>query len=189
MMRAGIRGVEIVPDEDEDVFTVRAPFSAMNTKRAPGKADGLIRRIAATLTVDPPAPDVSPTSEDDDEKAAAELTERVLKVEGAPSQRDDVTLLRGAIDQAGTRASMFLYTYLDPQAQLVPLQIKATRTAQTTDDALFLTVPVPPMPDPMITPACKTSEGTPEARNTSPTSARERKCFDRGTFSGCRPPR
>jgi hypothetical protein len=149
LMRQGVRGVQIVPDEDEDSFSVRPPLSGGEQKRAPGKADGLIRRIAATLTVDPPAPDVTPTSDDDDERQAATLTERVLKVEGAPSQRDDASMLRRAIDAAGTTASQFLYTSYDPQAQLIPTAIQATRTAQTTDDALLVSEMAPGMPDPM----------------------------------------
>jgi len=136
LIRAGVRGVRVIEDDDQDRFVVRAPFGAESAPRAPNKADQLIRRIAATLTVDPPMAEVTPTADDDAERAAAELAERILRVEGAPSERDDVSLLRQMIDLAGTYASVFTLTYLDPQATLVPVEIQARPDALTVDEAL-----------------------------------------------------
>ena len=44
-------------------------------------------------------------------------------------------------------------------------------------------------PEPITTPACSTSAGTPLASRISPTSTRERRCADSGASSGCNPPR
>lgn len=142
LVRAGVRGVQVIADEEMDSYTVRAPLSSEAAPKAPNKADQLIRRIAATLTVDPPGPEVTPTSDSDEERAAAELAERILKVEGGPGERDDVSMLREAIDSAGTYASMFLYTYLHPQHTLVPVEIQAHPAAQTEADALVVLDPM-----------------------------------------------
>ena len=71
-----------------------ASFGSAEAPKAPNKSDQLIRRIAATLTVDPPGPEVTPNSDADQERSAAELAERILKVEGSPAERDDASLLR-----------------------------------------------------------------------------------------------
>ena len=143
LLRAGVRGVRIIEDEDRDSYTIRAPLSSEAAPKAPNKADQLIRRIAANLTVDMPAPEVTPNSDADTERAAAELAERVLKVEGAPGERDDAGMLSQAIDRAGTTASWFRLTYLHPQYCLKPVEIEAHPQAQTVDDALVVTVAGP----------------------------------------------
>ena len=148
LVRAGVRGVQIIADDELDTYTVRAPLSSEAAPKAPNKCDQLIRRIAATLTVDPPGPDVTPTSDSDEERAAAELAERILRVEGGPAERDDVAMLREAIDHAGTYASTFLYTYLDPQHTLVPVEIQAHPQATTQDDALVVVDPMTGMETP-----------------------------------------
>jgi len=152
LIRAGVRGVRVIADEETDSYTIRAPLSSEAAPKAPNKADQLIRRIAATLTVDMPAPEVTPNSDSDDERSAAELAERILKVEGSPAERDDASILSGAIDQAGTTGSWFRLTYLHPQACLKPVEIDAHPAAQTVDDALVVTT-MGPDGQPMQIPA------------------------------------
>jgi hypothetical protein len=82
LTRAGVRGVAVVQDDEQDVATVRFSFSSGEAAKAPCKADQLLTRVVATLTVDPPAPDVQPNSDEDDEREAAQFAERVLRVEG-----------------------------------------------------------------------------------------------------------
>lgn len=142
LIRAGVRGVRVIADDETDSYTIRAPLSSEAAPKAPNKADQLIRRVAATLTVDMPAPEVTPNSDSDEERAAAELAERVLKVEGAPGARDDAAMLSGAIDRAGTTGSWFRLTYLHPQACLKPVEIEAHLAAQTVEDALLVTDPM-----------------------------------------------
>jgi hypothetical protein len=143
LTRAGVRGVRVVESTERDSFDVRVPLSAEDAPKAPNKADQLIRRVASTLTVDPPTANVTPTSDDDQERDASQLAERVLQVEGSQSERDDVSLLRHAIDSAGTYGSLFVYTYLQPQHELQPVEIQAHPAAQTVDDALVVTEMVP----------------------------------------------
>lgn len=153
LLRAGVRGVRVIEDDERDSYVVRAPFGSESAPKAPNKSDHLIRRIAATLTVDPPAPEVAPNADTDEERAAAELAERLLKVEGAPAERDDAAMLREAIDLAGTYASIFRYTYLHPQHHLVPVEIQAHPAAQTVDDALVVTVGQDELGQPIQAPA------------------------------------
>lgn len=156
LLRAGVRGVRVIASEERDEYTIRAPLGAEDAPKAPNKADQLIRRIAATLTVDPPGAEVTPSSNNDTERAAAELAERVLRIEGAPAERDDVSMLRQLIDLAGTYGSVFVHTVLHPQHQLVPLEIQARREATTVDDAVMAPdpatgVPVPVDPATLVT--------------------------------------
>lgn len=149
LLRAGVRGVRVIASTEKDEYTIRAPFGAEDAPKAPNKSDQLIRRIAATLTVDPPGPDVAPTSDSDDERAAAELAERILKVEGSPADRDDVSLLRGLIDMAGTYGSVFVHTHVAPHGGgLTPLKIQAHPAATSPDDALVVTDPLTGQPTP-----------------------------------------
>jgi len=138
LTRVGVRGVRVVADETLDQFSIRAPLGSETSSRAPNKGDQLIRRIAATLTVDPPKAEVSPNSDTADERADAELAQRILGVEGGSSGRDDVGLLRYAIDAGGTYGSVFLLTEIDPQGDgLVPLEIQAHPQATSAADALI----------------------------------------------------
>lgn len=149
LVRAGVRGVRVVASEERDEYFVRAPLGSEDAPKAPNKADQLIRRIAATLTVDPPGAEVTPQSDRDSERAAAELAERLLRIEGAPAERDDVSLLRQLIDMAGTYGSVFVHTVLHPQHELVPLQIQARREATTVDDAVLAPDPMTGVPVPV----------------------------------------
>lgn len=144
LQRAGVRGVQVIEDEDEDRFSIRVPFGSSDAPKAPNKADQLLRRIVATLTVDPPSPDVSPNADSDDERQAAELAQRVLHVEGSPAKRDDVSMLRRVLDLSGTYATIYVHTGWDTRAAgLVPLEVQAHPKATTADNAL-----VDPTPDP-----------------------------------------
>lgn len=138
----GVRGAQIVASEDEDRFDVRVPFSGQNTGRAPNKATQLGKRIVATLTVDPPAPDVTPTSDEDRERDASQLAERLLTAEGSAAKRDDVQMLRKALGLTFTYGSVFVHTYWHPRrGGLEPLRIQARHDATTVDDALVMTDP------------------------------------------------
>lgn len=149
LVRAGVRGVRMIASTERDEYIVRAPIGSEDAPKAPNKSDQLIRRIAATLTVDPPGPEVTPTSDSDEERAAAELAERILRVEGGPSERDDVSILRGAIDLSGTYGSIYRYVQVAPHGGgLVPLKIMAHPKAQTPEDALVITDPATGMQTP-----------------------------------------
>jgi hypothetical protein len=149
LTRAGVRGVAVVQDDEQDVATVRFSFSSGEAAKAPCKADQLLSRVVATLTVDPPAPDVQPNSDEDDEREAAQFAERVLRVEGSPAKRDDVSFLRSALDMGATVASAFALTSWHPQALgLHPLVIQAHPAADTAKNALVVVDP-------------KTGEGVP----------------------------
>jgi hypothetical protein len=143
LVRSGVRGVQVVEDEDEDRVSIRVPFGATDAPKAPNKADQLLRRIVATLTVDPPSPDVSPNADSDQERDAAQLAQRVLQVEGSLAKRDDVSMLRRALDLSGTYSTVYVHTAWDTRAAgLVPLAVQAHPKATTADNAL-----VDPTPD------------------------------------------
>ncbi len=144
LIRAGVRGVQVIEDEDEDRYSIRVPFGSNDAPKAPNKADQLLRRIVATLTVDPPSADVSPNADSDAEREAAQLAQRVLQVEGSPAKRDDVSMLRRVLDLSATYATVYLHTGWDTRAAgLVPLEVQAHPKATTADNAL-----VDPTPDP-----------------------------------------
>lgn len=161
LTRVGVRGVRVVADETLDQFSIRAPLGSETSARAPNKGDQLIRRIAATLTVDPPKAEVSPNSDTSDERSDAELAQRILAVEGGFADRDDVGLLRFAIDAGGTYGSIFVLTEIDPQGDgLVALEIQAHPQATTAADALVDPATVQRGPDGQPVPG----SGTPAAK-------------------------
>ena len=143
LTRAGVRGVQVVQDDDTDQATLRFSFGSSEQPKAPTKSDQLLKRVVATLTVDPPGPDVQPNSDDDAEREAAQFAERVLRVEGAPAKRDDVGFLRETLDMGATYGSMFAYTTWHGQALgLEPLSIEAHPKAETADTALVVVDPM-----------------------------------------------
>lgn len=125
--RKGRHGVRIVEDTDTNTYDVRLPAGSSQMAPTPNNADRLIRRVVATLTVDPPKAEVMPMSGEDADRDAAEVSERIL----AMNAEDQLRALRVAGDVAGTYASAFIHTYVHPQGKRSPVTLEA-HPAQTT---------------------------------------------------------
>lgn len=119
--RKGKRGVRVVEDTDTNTFEVRLPPGHSQMSPAPNNVDKLIRRVVATLTVDPPKAEVAPQTGEDRDRDAAELMERLLEQGAEQDLRD----LRVVADLAGTYASAFVHYYVQPQGQRVPVSVEA----------------------------------------------------------------
>lgn len=136
-IRAGERGLTVERSRrQDDEWYIREGFESSQGS-GPNIAHQLIQRTAATLTTDPPLPSVSANSDDQSEREASELAERLLQVEGSASERNDAGFVAEVIDKAGTYGSMYAVLCVDPQGGgLQAVQIQAHPAATTTDDAL-----------------------------------------------------
>jgi hypothetical protein len=134
--RKGRRGIRIVEDTDTNTFDVRLPAGASQAAPTPNNIDKLIRRVVATLTVDPPRAEVSPETGEDRDRDAAEFAERLLALDADAHLR----AIRTVGDLAGTYASAFVHSYIHPQGERVPVALEAhpaatSIAAQITDPA------------------------------------------------------
>lgn len=141
--RQGLRFVRVKERLDEAQIYV-APSSGKEPP-TPNKADQLVRRIVATLMVDPPAPDCVPASGDELDRDAAEFSTRALEHElermGYLAKHED------ALDKSFTYASAFEYFCVDPYGDRQPVEVLANNAALSIE------------PDPRVNPLTGMVEG------------------------------
>jgi hypothetical protein len=95
------------------------------------------RKLAAIMFADPPASDVEPASDTDDEKFAAQIAKRVLQDVDSESMLSDVVKARRAFAKASNYGSGFVYYSVDPTGgPRVPIEIEAHPAATHVDNAL-----------------------------------------------------
>ena len=82
--RQGKRFVRLVMEAER--ARVYAPPQSASLPPSPNMCDSLIRKIVATIMVDPPRPECEPPSADDADRDAAELSERLLEDFGSDRQ-------------------------------------------------------------------------------------------------------
>lgn len=145
--------------EDKGLLEAWLPPFSRRTAPLPNKTDDLCNKIVAQITVDPPAPDVTPATASDEDRDGAEFATRWLKADGGESGTNDLQTLRDALDIACTHASGYVHYYTDPQGGgWRPKEIEAHPESQTVEDALMK----PGLPDPltgMPGPPVKTTDG------------------------------
>lgn len=149
-MRMGERGLSVERVAQDESYRIRRGWEAESIGKGPNLADQLLRRMSAILTTDPPLPEVTANSREARELEAAELAQRILRVEGSDAERNDAAFLASAIDQAGTYGSMYSYWCVDPQGGgLQPVEVEAHKDAVSADDPLTMVDPtfVPPVDD------------------------------------------
>jgi hypothetical protein len=136
MTVAGVAGVRAIKDTDTDTYIARVPFGASAVRVGISKAAELIDKKTATLTVDPPQPDVQPSPDDQGDLAKAEFGTRILKNECTESGLNVHRLLRMAEHLAGTYGSGFILYEMDPAGGgWQPLAIDAHPAATHVDPA------------------------------------------------------
>ncbi len=114
--RKGRRGVRIVEDTDRATFEAKLPAGSSQQSPSPNNLNKLIKRVAATLTVDAPMAEVAPVTGDQDDTDKAELSEKLLAADAGPGGSNDVRLGRQVVDLAGTYGSAFVHLYVHPTA-------------------------------------------------------------------------
>jgi len=141
LRRSGIKNVQLRQQNDNRSSWIA--WVPPHLKNAPdaitamNKAATLCRKFAARMFADPPAPDAVPAAGEDEDKDAAEFTNRALEDEQGPKKLSDVKQHRRAFDRACTFGSGFIRYYVHPTAGgRIPLQISAAPQATTTEDAL-----------------------------------------------------
>lgn len=136
LTRAGTPGVRVIEDTDTRTARVWVPPGATAQRVGLPKTDQLVRKTVDTLLVDPPLPEATPSSDDDEARAAAELATRLLRDDAGPQAGNLRAELRAAMDLAGTYGSGFLWTIVDPtKGGWVPMEVLAHPLAQRYDEA------------------------------------------------------
>lgn len=133
----GVRGLQIRPTNEDitELELYRAP-GMLGLSTVMKRARQLIERVVAHLLSDEPSPEAEPEDDSDMAREAAEVTTRILTIEGAESGFNLGGLLRRALRKASYHGSGFLYTCVDPTGGgWRPMQIEALPTAQTVQDA------------------------------------------------------
>jgi len=124
LWRQGHRYVRL--DRSEDKWEAKVPLGMASAPPLPNKNDRLCRRVANTLLSDDPIVEAEPSSDTAEDTDAAEFATRALRIEGAETGYNIISLTKRAADKAGTYASAFAYWYVDPTGGgRVPKQVKA----------------------------------------------------------------
>lgn len=121
--RQGKRFVRLVQEAERS--RVYAPPQSAQLPPSPNRCDSLMRKIVATIMVDPPAPECEPGSGEDADRDAAELSQRLLEAFGGDRQMTIVGALEDALDKAGTYCTGFIYAEVTPNGRMEPKQVEA----------------------------------------------------------------
>ena len=107
----GFTGVKLVKTQDEMSFFV--PLGATPSVTSMNKALRLKRRLRATLFADPPAPEVEPATDEDEDREAAEFSRRALNVLSGPNETRYLMRVAQAWDLASDYGSGFIHFQID----------------------------------------------------------------------------
>lgn len=138
--------------ESDDLQDVRAwlpPNATPDTVASVNKAATLCRRFTSLMFADPPVPEASPYSGEDEDIAAAEFTTRMLVDLQSASNLNDIKAHRRAFDRGHTFGSGFIRYFVEPKGgERVPIEVSAgfnpgapgmgipARRAEHIDDAI-----------------------------------------------------
>ncbi len=154
--RQGKRFVRLVQEAER--ARVYAPPQSAALPPSPNLCDSLIRKIVATIMVDPAKPECEPPSADDADRDAAELSERLLEGFGSDRQMTVPQAIEDALDKAATYCSGFVYAEVTPNGRMEPIQVVAHPAA--TDPANPLVNPMLGFPDGQTTLKYEQMDGT-----------------------------
>jgi hypothetical protein len=136
LRRKGYTGVVIRTGDDGLAAPYLSPSASPDVNPTLNKAATLCRRIAAVLFADPPAADPQAPSGSDGDRAAVEMTARILEDQQGPHALDTPRKLRRAFDRASSGASAFIHYFIDPKGGgRVPIEVEAFPHAQQLDHA------------------------------------------------------
>lgn len=153
--RQGKRFVRLVQEAER--ARVYAPPQSASLPPSPNRCDSLMRKIVATIMVDPPSPECEPASSEDADRDAAELSQKLLEAFGSDRQMTLVSALEDALDKAGTYCTGFLYAEVTPNGRMEPVQVEAHPAA--TDASQPLVNPATGYPDGQVTLKYETVDG------------------------------
>jgi len=153
--RQGKRFVRLIQEAERS--RVYAPPQSASLPPSPNRCDSLMRKIVATIMVDPPSPECEPASAEDEDRDAAELSQKLLEAFGSDRQMTIVSALEDALDKAGTYCTGFIYTEVNPNGRMEPVQVEAHPAA--TDAKNPLANPQTGLPDGQVTLKYETEDG------------------------------
>ena len=142
LRRQGYNNVRVTKAQDQSRYVVYPPPDRRGQPQvhAFNKARTLCRVFVGNMLADPPAPVVEPTSDTDEDRDAAELSQRALEDIQSPSHLNTQAQLRDAVDRACTFGSGMIRYYVDPA--------KGGRRARTIQASPLATEAAHPLLDP-----------------------------------------
>lgn len=142
-VRAGEQFATLEKDEDRNTWKYCEPPGEGKPNPVPNKADDLCRKIVSQIIVDLPQPDPKPATDSEQDRGAADLAKRFLKVDGDESGTNDAELFRDILDSSQTDASEFAHVWVDMKGGgWRPQQIKAHPQAKDPANPLVAQDPV-----------------------------------------------
>jgi hypothetical protein len=132
----GYTGLRLIKIQDEQKAHI--PLGSSPNMAAMNQAARLRRRMRSQMFTDPPLPEATPSTDEDQDRDSAEFATRVLQEETSEGRLSFEILAADAFDLGSDYGSGFLHFSVDPNAGgYRPLQIWASPRAQSKDEALF----------------------------------------------------
>jgi hypothetical protein len=116
MRRKGIKNVSVRRESGRKWIAWVPPYVHKNpyVLSAMNKSATLCRKFVSILYADPPAPKTQPDSGEDEDRDAAEFSERLLIDLMKPEKLNDLALHKRAFDRSSTFGSAYVYYTVDP---------------------------------------------------------------------------
>jgi hypothetical protein len=128
--RAGIPGVFLIKHTDTQEWMAYFPPGTQRQVPALNKAARVARTVRAMMFVDPPVLEAQPAKDSDQARDAAEFSTRALADLSGESGYDDDQKAAEAFDLASTYGSGYRRYYVEPGADVQPVQVLAHPAAQ-----------------------------------------------------------
>lgn len=136
LRKDGVTGVALIKRTDTQEWKAYAPPGSSRQVPALNKAARLCRLLRATLFVDPPVPEATPSTDADEDRDSAELSTRALIDLGSEGNLDNAGTAEQACELSSIYGSGFRHYYTDPQGGgLRPMQVQATQAATSFNPA------------------------------------------------------
>ena len=135
LRRAGDRWVGLKKSTDRNEIRIYSPPGGMKAPPTLGKGARLCRRLTSQMFQDPPTPEAIPTTDSDEDRAAAEFASRLLQSLSSEAGVNNARLARISFSRSHTYGSGFRHWYIDPYGGgQVPKRMLAAEAAQSLDD-------------------------------------------------------
>lgn len=184
LRRDGYVNVRVVRRQDRAQYAVFPPPDRRGQPAVHtfNKARWLCRTFVGNLLADPPAPVVEPTSDSDEDRDAAEMSQRALEDLQSPQHLDTGGAIRQALDRSSTYGSGFIRYYVDPaKGGRHPIAMQASPLATHRDAPLV--DPATGEPHGALVPGLDPLSGQPTYTRQTPPAPIERYVRPDGTLS------
>ncbi len=116
-IKKGVQFSILEKSEDQNYYRAVLPPGVEDIEQPiPNKVLDLCNKQVSQILVDPPLPNPKPDGDSEKNRGAMDLAKRFLRADGDSSGTNDMQLFRQALTYNRTRASSFIYVWVDPTA-------------------------------------------------------------------------